>query len=107
MHNLIGAARPWHYSLQLYNTLGLVSAFSTVLKLIFYQVTRMATIFSKVCMVYVWDSQVVMSLPHFQLDGYNFQDCKNFSFNYLQPYYNATKQVGMVSYSLDIRVLLG
>ena len=29
----------------------------------------MATIFSKVHMVYPWDSQVVMSLLHFQLDG--------------------------------------
>ena len=34
----------------------------------------MATIFSKVCMVDLWDSQAVTSLPHFQLDGYNFQN---------------------------------
>ena len=72
MYNLIGPARPWHYPLQCYTTLGVFNAFSTLLKLIFYQVTYMATIFFKVHMVYPWDSQVVMSLPHFQLDGYNF-----------------------------------
>ena len=42
----------------------------------------MATIFSKVHMAYPWDSQVVTSLPHFQLDVYSFQNHENFSFNY-------------------------
>ena len=46
----------------------------------------MATGFSKVHMVYPWDAQAVTSLPHFQLDGYNFQNCENFSFNYTQIY---------------------
>ena len=46
----------------------------------------MATIFLKVHVVYLWDSQAVMSLPHFQLDGYNFKNCENFSFNYMQIY---------------------
>ena len=48
-----------------------------------------------------------MSLPHFQPDGYNFQNCENFSFSYMQTYYSATKQVNALSYSLDIRVPLG
>ena len=39
----------------------------------------MAIIFFKVHMVYPWDSQAVTSLPYFQLDGYNFQTCENFS----------------------------
>ena len=46
----------------------------------------MPPFFSKLYMVYPWDSQVVMSLPHFLLDGYNFQNCENFSFNYTQTY---------------------
>ena len=79
MYNLIGSARPWHYPLQHYTALGEFNASSTLLKVIFYQVTYMATIFSKVCMVYPWDLQVVMSLTHFQLDGYNFQTSKDFS----------------------------
>ena len=39
----------------------------------------MAAIFSKVHVVYPWASQVVMSLSHFQLDDYNFQNCEIFS----------------------------
>ena len=45
--DLTGPARPWHYPLQLYTTLGIVDMFSTLLKLIFYQVTYIATIFLK------------------------------------------------------------
>ena len=48
----------------------------------------MTTTFSKVHMVYLWDSQVVTSLLHFQLDGYNFQNCENFSLNYTQVQLN-------------------
>ena len=48
-----------------------------------------------------------MSLPHFQLDGYNFQNYKNFSLNDAQTYYSTTTQVSMLSYSLDIKVPLG
>ena len=59
----------------------------------------MATIFSEVHMVYPWHSQVVTSLLHFQLDGYNFQNHKNFSFYCMQTYYSTTKQVSMLTYS--------
>ena len=83
MYNLIGPAGPWHNPLQHYTTLGVFSAFSTLVKLILYQLTYIATIFSKVHMGYPWDSQVVMSLPCFQLDGYNH---KKFSYSNLQPY---------------------
>ena len=47
MYNLIGPARPWHYPLQCYTTLGVFNAFSTLVKLIFHQVTYMTTIFPK------------------------------------------------------------
>ena len=107
MHNLTGPAAPWHYSLQLYTTLGVVNAFCTLLKLIFYQVTYMATISAKVCMVYIWDSQLVTSLPHFQLCGYNYQNHENISFNLMQTFHRATTKVSMLNYSLDIRVPLG
>ena len=46
----------------------------------------MATTSLKVHMVYPCDSQVLTSLPHFELDGYNFQNHKIFSFNYMQIY---------------------
>ena len=45
--DLIGPARPWHYPLQCYTTLGVFNAFSTLLNGIFYQVTYMATISSQ------------------------------------------------------------
>ena len=44
MYNLIGPAGPWHYPLQCYTSLEVFNTFSTLLKLIFYQVTYMATI---------------------------------------------------------------
>ena len=43
-YNPLGPARPWHYSLQSYTTLGVLIAFSMLLKLIFYHITYMATI---------------------------------------------------------------
>ena len=47
--DLTGPTRPWHYPLQLYTTLGVVDTFSILLKLIFYQVTYIATIFWRAC----------------------------------------------------------
>ena len=47
-YNLVGPARPWHHPLQCYTILGIFNAFSTLLKLIFYQVTYIPAIFKSV-----------------------------------------------------------
>ena len=69
-YNFISHIRLWHYPLQSYTTFGIVNAFNMLLKLIFYQVTHITTIF-KWCMGFPWGSHVVMSLPHFGQDGHN------------------------------------
>ena len=38
----------------------------------FYQNTYITAISLEECMVYLWNSQVVMSLPHFQSNSKNF-----------------------------------
>ena len=43
-----------------------------LLKLMFYQYTYIAAISFKECVVYLGDSQVVMSLPHFQFNSKDF-----------------------------------
>ena len=71
VYNLIGPARSWHYPLQCYTILGLFNAFSTLLKLIFHQVTYITTIFQW-HVGYPWSPHGLTSLPCFELDGYNF-----------------------------------
>ena len=48
VNDLLSPARPWHYPLQHYTILGVFHAFSTLLKLIFYQATYIATILQSV-----------------------------------------------------------
>ena len=55
----------------IYTNLTVVDTFSMLLKSLFYQVTFITTIFLEF-MVYLWNSQVVTSLPHFQFNSENF-----------------------------------
>ena len=109
-YNLIGPTRPCHYPLQHYTTSGVFTVISTLLKLIFYQVTYIAAIFSK-------GTWFILGIPRwwwhylvFNLMVTTFEAAKTFHSTIcrlMQTSYSATKQVGMLSYSLDIRVLLG
>ena len=72
-----------HYPLQISTTLSVADIFSTPLNLMFYQNTYIAAIFLKEHMVCLWDSQVVTSLPHFQL---NSEDLHSTTHNFAPVY---------------------
>ena len=107
VYNLIGPARSWHYPLQCYTILGLFNAFSTLLKLIFHQVTYITTIFQW-HVGYPWSPHGLTSLPCFlNLMVTTFQNCKCILLNFIWTCYSTKNQVSMLSFSLDIRLLLG